>query len=451
MPHTLDILSMSSIIDALPSVDFSKAERRHRAVLLQRVHQLPLHQQQALQLLAQQRQAERDARHAESNAKRDIARLEARRKRRVRTRRGPSPSRVQDEFLQIPSAEEQAQCYREFLAATSTSALVTKVCVICARECPAADCSSRIIDEIPNIQLLENPELPAHCPRYRDYVLETELLATTPEGRQAGNVCAECRSALGAAKRPKYALANGMWIGQTPLELQNLTHPEELLLGLHFPRVYFYKLRAKDRGAPQDPAHRQRAMVGNVVSFASNVDKIADMLAGSLMPRPPAVLASVLAVSFIGAGRLPKRWLNSTFRVRRERVRQALQWLIAHNPLYAGFSISNAHLEALPEDGIPMEIALNMRQNDDAAAAAREAESYVPDDTFEGAATVRQHTKILIKSQMTALQEAWHSFLNRRMGRRATTIKEVREQEARCQQGSANTDCRRNPGAGRWH
>lgn len=39
--------------------------------------------------------------------------------------------------------------------------------------------------------------------------------------------------------------------------------------------------------------------------------------------------------------------------VRRERVRKALQWLVANNPLYAPISISDENLETLPEDDIP--------------------------------------------------------------------------------------------------
>lgn len=107
----------------------------------------------------------------------------------------------------------------------------------------------------------------------------------------------------GSIRSAKFA--NGLWIGAVPLELQDLTLPEQLLVSLHFPRV----------------------------SFALNTEKIADMLTGQLLPRPPRVLASVIAVSIIGKGRLPKKWLNTTFRVRRRRVYEALLWLKQNNPL----------------------------------------------------------------------------------------------------------------------
>jgi len=384
MSDPFDILTKEEIIQALPNTTFSRLAKRNRELLLQELRGKSAQELDVVLLLAQQRQAARNTRRSEIRARRQEAQEDQQRTRRKRARQEPLPSVAHKQFLQLPTPEELAKCHLDFIEATSNAALAPVTCVVCARESAATDCMTCIIDELPNVTLLTNDEISPHCPRFHNYVVQTDLLVTTPTSQVAGSVCGECRQALVMRKRPKHALANGLWIGEVPLELQNLTHPEELLLGLHFPRIFFYKLRAKDRGAPQDPEKRQRAMVGNIVSFASNIDKVADMLAGNLMPRPPAVLASVLAVSFIGAGRLPKRWLNSTFRVRRERVREALQWLIQHNPLYSGFTMSEANLQALPEDGIPIEIALNLRQSEDTAAAEREAESYVPDDSFEG-------------------------------------------------------------------
>jgi len=56
-------------------------------------------------------------------------------------------------------------------------------------------------------------------------------------------------------------------------------------------------------------------MWGNVSSYELNLDGISSMVQGKMMPRPPAVLASVIAVTFIGVGQLPQKWLHSTFRL----------------------------------------------------------------------------------------------------------------------------------------
>lgn len=73
------------------------------------------------------------------------------------------------------------------------------------------------------------------------------------------------------------------------------------------------KLFLKDRHGGFDPDFLQSAMVGNVTTFDFNMDRIVDMVEGRLLPQPAMVLSSVLSVTFVGAGPLPKRWLRSTF------------------------------------------------------------------------------------------------------------------------------------------
>lgn len=44
---------------------------------------------------------------------------------------------------------------------------------------------------------------------------------------------------------PCYALANQLWIGQIPQQLQVLTFPEQLLVSLVCPHVFVFKLFPK--------------------------------------------------------------------------------------------------------------------------------------------------------------------------------------------------------------
>ncbi|CAK5270204.1 unnamed protein product [Mycena citricolor] len=117
------------------------------------------------------------------------------------------------------------------------------------------------------------------------------------------------------------------------------------------------------------------------------------MLAGNLMPRPPAVLASTIAVTYIGVGKLPKNWLLSTFRVRRQVVHEALRWLKRNNPKYYGhIEIDNERLAALPEDDVPLEISSLLRQSDDVAAVVQESDTYVREHHVdEQAETLEAH------------------------------------------------------------
>lgn len=110
------------------------------------------------------------------------------------------------------------------------------------------------------------------------------------------------------------------------------------------------------------------------------------MLEGKIVPRPLSSLASVIVVSFIGSGKLPKRWLHSTFHVRRQRVWEVLCWLKQHNPLYRDINIDEERLAALPDDDVPIEIMATIRQSSDNLQAARESDSYVPNHEPESQA-----------------------------------------------------------------
>ncbi|KAF8510321.1 hypothetical protein JB92DRAFT_2728314, partial [Gautieria morchelliformis] len=113
-------------------------------------------------------------------------------------------------------------------------------------------------------------------------------------------------------KVPALALANKMWIGNVPLKLCRLTIPEQLLIAFHYPRCFVFKLFPKN-ASPQDPDMIRRGMSGNITTYKLNMPDIVEMLKGNLMPRRPQVLASVIAIMFIGLGRVPKHWLKKTF------------------------------------------------------------------------------------------------------------------------------------------
>jgi hypothetical protein len=81
-----------------------------------------------------------------------------------------------------------------------------------------------------------------------------------------------------------------------------------------YPRVFVFKLFPKQlHGAPE--ATLQRAMRGTVSSYEMDVPGIAAMTEGKLMPRPVAILASVISVTLIGHRTPQKQWLHNTFRV----------------------------------------------------------------------------------------------------------------------------------------
>ena len=192
------------------------------------------------------------------------------------------------------------------------------------------------------------------------------------------NVCDECIRDLRkqAPLPPKFSLANNLWVGAVPTELSSLTFPEQLLIAHLYPRVYVFKLFPKSGAGAT--AGLQRGMRGNVSTYELNVHSMTDMVEGKLMPRPLAVLPSLIAITYIGVGRIPKNWLHSTFRVRHHHISRALTWLKENNPKYYGdINISADELNQLPEDDVPDEILGVIRQSTDEGLVDQESSGYV--------------------------------------------------------------------------
>lgn len=286
------------------------------------------------------------------------------------------------EFLELPSDTVLKSCYRQFYEATSNCALEHVICAVCARErgYQADGVTTIDLEHIPSQSRLE-----PHQPHPDHTLFDGMLLA--PEGinrqgaRPIANICCDC---LGDLKKtsllpPRFSLANNLWIGAVPTELSTLTFPEQLLIAHLYPRVYVFKLFPKSGGGSADGL--QRGMRGNVSTYELNVDAVLAMVEGQLMPRPPAILSSLIAITYIGVGQIPKNWIHSTFRVRRHHVSKALGWLKANNPKYYGeVVISQRQLDQLPEDDVPEEILAVVRQSNNVTLVDQESSGYVRTD-----------------------------------------------------------------------
>ena len=125
-------------------------------------------------------------------------------------------------------------------------------------------------------------------------------------------------------------------------------------------------------------------MRGNVSLYELNMDSIMSMLEGSLIPQPPAILTSIITITFIGIGFLPKNCLWNTFRVQWWAIIEALQWLKKHNPKYYGnIEISQEWLGVLPDEDIPSEIIDVVHQSTDVGVVDQESDRYVPREEME--------------------------------------------------------------------
>lgn len=303
-----------------------------------------------------------DARHARQVAQR-TARLE-------------DVQRQASNFMELPTPAEVKQCYRQFYDATGAEALASAVCAVCGREVLMRHCSKLSLAEIPN----KNRLTPTH-PHSAHTLYQGSLLEPAGVDGEVATLCSECLAELKTAdtKPPKLSLANGLWVGAIPDVLAELTIPEQLLIALVYPRVYVFKLYPRLRGYKPAEESLQRAMRGTVSTFEMDTKGVVSMLEGNLMPRQLSVLASLISVTFVGSGKLPRNWLKKTFRVRRQRVADALKWLHDHNPRYYGdIIVSDERIALLPEDDLPESIESIVRHCEEEDVIDREHNGYVP-------------------------------------------------------------------------
>ncbi|KAF9553835.1 hypothetical protein CPC08DRAFT_620019, partial [Agrocybe pediades] len=166
-------------------------------------------------------------------------------------------------------------------------------------------------------------------------------------------ICHECLYSLKQCKRPKLSLANGLWIGELPYQLKNMTLPERLMIARHLPSAFIVKLYPKQRGAT---SWDKTQMHSNVSTYKLDPAQLGQAISSHDMPFPAIVLSATIGVTFVGPKGLPEGSMPKMFSVRRWKVREALAWLKENNPIYADITISEERLTQLPEDGIPDEI-----------------------------------------------------------------------------------------------
>lgn len=303
-------------------------------------------------------------------------------------------------FMKAPSKQAIDSAIGEYIERTSNAAMAVGVCAVCARECSLADLSPHCLDLIPSPHRLQ-PAVPhpAH-----DIFNGMLLHPGGVTGTDVANVCMECLRVLRSDKTPPFALANGMWIGSIPHELAYLTLPERLLIAKYFPAAYIIKLYPKKKGARHwDIRQMYSGLKGNVSTYQLDQGQIASMLDGTIMPQRAELLAATIGITFVGPKNISDKCIPGNFKVRRARVRRALEWLKENNPLFANITISETRLAELPENDVPYELRTTAKISSDIDKLHSEQEGYVPaqdgcdDENGEGKSQPSVNLSILIR------------------------------------------------------
>ncbi|KAI3906030.1 hypothetical protein MKW92_041985 [Papaver armeniacum] len=159
---------------------------------------------------------------------------------------------------------------------------------------------------------------------------------------------------------------------EVPVELCRLTDLEKILIARVHPIMSVYRVKGQ-----------QYKYGGNVINFVQDVSSIAKVL-----PCKPEDLSAILVV---------KRTCSVStkeFIVRREYVRQALEWLKANHKYYKDIEISDENIASLPEEGVPLDLpvmdaGIEEHREDDVHHGPPELQDqFVGIDDFESVGTI---------------------------------------------------------------
>ena len=184
------------------------------------------------------------------------------------------------------------------------------------------------------------------------------------------DICLTCLKSLQKNKVPINALANGLWIGDIPDELQNLNWMERLLIA----RITFNYciIRVHSSG--------HYKLKANAICHAIPMPKVYNVL-----PPKREDLDDVLAFIYIGPSvPNPNEFKRTPFLVRRNKVAIALNWLKLNHIDYYNIDVSYDNLNEYPEDVPPVVIDFQKSTSDTNAEATAVNKNEWDEGTSEG-------------------------------------------------------------------
>ena len=178
------------------------------------------------------------------------------------------------------------------------------------------------------------------CPRKNDKDPIVEITGPIVDP-SCDFICVPCKDQLLNDKVPHNALAKGLWVGQIPPELSNLTFAEQMMIA---------RIRHNRCLVRVSSGHAK--MIANCIMFSNPTSELYDIL-------PPSCeeMSEVLAFVFLGSARPTEEDLQRTpMLVRRNKVANTLEWLKLNHVDYADLNISKKNLETYLISGMPVVI-----------------------------------------------------------------------------------------------
>lgn len=157
--------------------------------------------------------------------------------------------------------------------------------------------------------------------------------------KTCNSICVLCENSLTNGKIPVNSLANGLWLGEVPPELQNLSFAERMLIA-----------RVRHNRCLVRVSSGRAKMIANCIMFSNPTVKVYHKL-----PPSKDELDEVLAFIFMGSAQPTEEEFKRTpMLVRRNRVATALEWLKLNHVDYTDLEISEDNLNSYPLEGVPV-------------------------------------------------------------------------------------------------
>jgi hypothetical protein len=138
-----------------------------------------------------------------------------------------------------------------------------------------------------------------------------------------------------------------MFLGHCPPELEGLTFIEESIISLCRAKLYLIQMRADEANDVIVPPNMQRGLRRHVIVYPQSPQMVTKKL-------PPEIkdIVTPVYVLFIGSQPPTWAWLNkkaTLLTARADRIRSALVWLKAHNPLYKDIELNEVVIEEIQQ------------------------------------------------------------------------------------------------------
>ena len=239
------------------------------------------------------------------------------------------------------SNDDIAAIVSDWCDATDAHSITETACAVCG-ELVAASTVTRVASASLDLSILTRVGVSVVA----DYpaLYEDAVFHNSETSEAEIDICCQCLRAVKGNRLPKRALANGLWIGNIPDVLRDLTFVEKMVISKYRHNACVVEVR-QGNGLPG-----QRKMRANAIIFPQPVGKVYNEL-----PPPRDDLDSVLAILFIGPC-VPTQpdYQRTPLLIRHNVVVAALTWLIAHNVEYRDVYLSQANLLTYAETEPPV-------------------------------------------------------------------------------------------------